>query len=423
MIEPVLLLSGSDPFASQGGHGALVRVHARAACRAGFEPHILSLNPDGGAVETELGVWHRVRWPWRRRGVQRRYRQQRAWWFLPRLVSGVEQLLRDHPRLRLVHGFGAWGCAAVRASRRLAREGIHVVSLVSAYTTQEHEVRAVLRAAGGARRVGVRLAAAVDLLAVRWILSRYEQETYTGVRRVLVNYESVRRLLTEAFGPDLPIRRVAYASETAFVHGEEKPPGPVPAAVAALEPRDAPLVVTVARHDPRKGIHVLLRALAQLRAAQVPFRACLVGGWSLLDDHRRLAADLGLGQETVLTGFVPDAFPYLQHADVFVLPSLQEGSGSLALLEALQAGAPVVASAVDGIPEDITDGEDGLLVPPGDSDALAEALARLLRDPELRTRLAGAGRATYKARFSAEAMTAALRDVYAEVGFVSRQAV
>ncbi len=184
------------------------------------------------------------------------------------------------------------------------------------------------------------------------------------MRRVLVNYESVRRQPTEAFGSDLPIQRVAYASEAAFVHGEEDPLGPEPAAIAALEPRDAPLVVTVARHDPRKGIDVLLRALARLRAAQVPFRACLVGGWSLLDDHRRLAADLGLGRETVLTGFVPDAYPYLQHADVFVLPSLQEGSGSLALLEALQAGAPVVASAVDGIPEDVKDGEDGLLVPP-----------------------------------------------------------
>ncbi len=423
MAEPVLLLSGSDPFASQGGHGAFVRVHARAARRAGFEPHILSLGPDGGRVETELGVWHQVRWPWRRQGRRRLYPQQRACWFLPRLVSAVEQLLRNHPRLRLVHGFGPWGYAAVRASRRLAREGIHVLPLVSVYTTLEHEARAILYGAGNAQRIGVRLAAAVDLLAVRWIISRYEQETYTGVRRVLVNYESVRRLLIEAFGPDLPIRRVAYASETAFVHGEEKPPGPVPSGVAPLEPRDAPLVVTVARHDPRKGIHVLLRALARLRAAQVPFRACLVGGWSLLDDHRRLAADLGLGRETVLTGFVPDAFPYLQHADVFVLPSLQEGSGSLALLEALQAGAPVVASGVDGIPEDVTDGEDGLLVPPGDSAALAEALARLLRSQELRAGLARAGRATYKRRFSAEAMTAALRDVYAEAGFVSRQAV
>ncbi len=167
MAEPVLLLTGNDPLITQSGHGIFVRVHARAARRAGFEPHILCPGPKDSRVETEIGVLHQVRWPWRRQGARRRYRQQRAWWFLPRLVSGIERLDREHPRLRLVHGFGAWGWAGVRAGRRLAREGIHVMLLASAYTSQDHEARAILRAAGNARRVGVRLAAAVDFLAVR----------------------------------------------------------------------------------------------------------------------------------------------------------------------------------------------------------------------------------------------------------------
>jgi glycosyltransferase involved in cell wall biosynthesis len=119
---------------------------------------------------------------------------------------------------------------------------------------------------------------------------------------------------------------------------------------------------------------------------------------------------------TVLTGWVPDPFPYLRAADVFVLPSLQEGSGSLALLEALQAGCAVVASDIDGVPEDVVHGESALLVPSSDAAALGRALEAVLVDAGLRTRLARAARATFETRFSADVFAAAIRDVYADLG-------
>jgi glycosyltransferase involved in cell wall biosynthesis len=156
--------------------------------------------------------------------------------------------------------------------------------------------------------------------------------------------------------------------------------------------------------------------LASLRARGTLFRACLVGGGALLPDHRRLARQLGLADTVEIPGFVPDSFAHLRRADIFVLPSLEEGSGSLALLEALQAGTPVVASAVDGIPEDVIDGESALLVKPEDAEALATALARLLGDAGLRRRLARAGQETFRRRFSAAAFAGALREAYAELG-------
>jgi glycosyltransferase involved in cell wall biosynthesis len=116
-----------------------------------------------------------------------------------------------------------------------------------------------------------------------------------------------------------------------------------------------------------------------------------------------------------LAGWVDDPYPYLQAASVYVLPSLQEGSGSVALLEALQAGVAVVASALDGIPEDVTDGDSALLVPPGGRPELGQALARLLDDPGLRDRLARRARETYEARFGPERLVAALGEVYAEL--------
>src|SRR6202044_2268184 len=135
-----------------------------------------------------------------------------------------------------------------------------------------------------------------------------------------------------------------------------------------------------------KGIDVLLRALASLRAAGVPLRACLVGGGPQLGEHRRQIVELGLGGTVVCAGVVESVAPYLGCADVFVLPSREEQSGSLALVEALRAGLLVVASGVDGILEDLADGEDGLLVPPGNAAALAAALRRVLADAPLRAR-------------------------------------
>ena len=106
------------------------------------------------------------------------------------------------------------------------------------------------------------------------------------------------------------------------------------------------------------------------------------------------------------------SFDYLRHADLFVLPSLEEGSGSLSLLEALQAGVPIVASRIDGIPEDVTDGVDGLLVEPGNVRELANAIRRLLEDRALRNRLALSGLETFRKRFSAEQMTRSLGEAY-----------
>ena len=137
--------------------------------------------------------------------------------------------------------------------------------------------------------------------------------------------------------------------------------------------------------------------------------------------NRRMASQLNLGDQLVMTGRVPDPFAYLQHADIYVLPSLQEGSGSVSLLEALQAGAAVVASDLDGIPEDVTHGESALLVEPGNAMALSNALREVITDLPLRERLRRAARVTFEERFSAEALSGALGDVYSELGFDRRR--
>lgn len=243
---------------------------------------------------------------------------------------------------------------------------------------------------------------------LRWIEAvddRIERRGYADADLVLVNYESVREILTHAYGDSIQMQRVPYAPASAFA-------GRSPAATPSLPPGDAPLIVAVSRHDPRKGIDVLLGALGRLNADGVEFRACLVGPGALLTSHRRIAAALGLNGRVEVTGRVDDVEPYLAAADVYVLPSRAEASGSVALQEALRAGLPIVASACDGIPEDLQHGRDALLIPPGDPRALALTLERVLGDLDLRAALSASARATYERRFSADRFTGALAGVY-----------
>lgn len=404
----LVLVAGKDPLAKPGGHSSYVRAHARAAVRLGFEPHIFCAAPRAGVAETEFGVVHRVASPFRP------FRQIMAPGHAPLVAAGIVRFLEGEPwpGPHVVHGFGVWGWAGVTAGRRLRRKGVTAVPIVSAYTTYAHEAAGKVLGLRGGRQGWQGAWHRAQLAWVRTAVDRFERRAYLGSRLVLVNYDSVGGLVREQYGPGVRLRKLPYATEAAFRdpshEGEPARPGIAAAGV--------PLVVAVSRHDPRKGVDVLLRALAMLRDGGVPFRAALVGGGVMLGAHQRLVRDLRLEGCVALEGWVPDSYAYLRGADVFVLPSLEEGSGSLSLLEAMQAGVAIVASDLDGIPEDVTPGEDGLLVPPGDAAALADALRTVLADRALRQRLGARARETFAARFSAAAFVEALGAVYAECG-------
>lgn len=397
--RPLVMVAGFDP-SREGGHPSYVVAHALAAAAAGYSPQVFSASARSEVVPTEFGTWRRVAAP-----MHRGYRYERLQRpFLARAVARYLAGLGD-PGPHILHSFGAWSATGVEAARILAARGIVTIPIASAFTTLAHENRAKVAALGPHHGVALRLRYRRDYVWVRAVAGRAECRGYRESTLVLVNYESVRRLILEACHPPPPVRILPYAAPAAFR----------PRAVSEPEPPGPPLIVSVARQDPRKGLDVLIRALSGLARADIAFRAVLVGQGPLLAAHRRLVADLGLAGQVELPGFVEDVFDYLERAAVFVLPSLEEGSGSVALLEALQAGAAVVASRCDGIPEDLRDGEDAVLVTPGDVADLQRSLALLLGDAPRRTRLAARGRALFEERFSSELFTHHLGESYAEL--------
>lgn len=173
---------------------------------------------------------------------------------------------------------------------------------------------------------------------------------------------------------------------------------------------DRPTVLTVARLDVQKGLDVLLQAAARVPEA----RFVIAGEGPQRVSLESQADELGLGDRLVFLGQRNDVPQLLAATDLFALPSLYEGT-SLAVLEAMAAGKPLVSSRIGGTDELIVDGESGLLVPPGDAGALAVAMRVLLADPALRARLGNAARERAEIVFSASATVARVTSVYEDV--------
>jgi sugar transferase (PEP-CTERM/EpsH1 system associated) len=179
------------------------------------------------------------------------------------------------------------------------------------------------------------------------------------------------------------------------------------------------VIGTVARVQDVKNHRALVDAFARLRTllrAQAPdlaprVKLSIVGDGPLLPAVRAQVDALGLSNAVWLPGARSDIAALLHSFSVFALPSLAEGT-PVSLLEAMSCGLPVVASRVGGIPEVVDDGAQGLLVPVGDVEALAQALARYAGDPELRAAHGRAARARAQERFSMRAMLAAYGALY-----------
>jgi glycosyltransferase involved in cell wall biosynthesis len=145
--------------------------------------------------------------------------------------------------------------------------------------------------------------------------------------------------------------------------------------------------------------------------ASHPVQALIVGGGRRQAEMRQLAASLGLGESVHFLGQRRDVPDLLHAMDVFVLPSYSEGV-SLALLEAMAAGLPVIATAVGGLPEVVADGETGWLIPPQDAAALAGALVRLLADPALAQRLGANARDHVREHYSLDRQGREINEIF-----------
>jgi len=177
-----------------------------------------------------------------------------------------------------------------------------------------------------------------------------------------------------------------------------------------------PHLVLPGRIVHEKGHTDLLHALVFLRDRGHAFRVTLAGDGPLRGSVEKEIHDLALAGRVSITGFLEheQMLKVIAEADIVVIPSRFEGFG-LTALEAMALSRPVVASAVGGLTEILKDGENGILVPAKDSQALAGALESLMTDAPLRVRLGAAGRKRVEDRFGLPTIAAQLRNIYEKV--------
>ena len=229
-----------------------------------------------------------------------------------------------------------------------------------------------------------------------------------------VNAQAVKEQLTKRERVD-PTRIRVISSGVDLKAFSPRDPSPDWLQRLGIHPGDFTLV-SVGRLDPYKGQEDLLQALSRLQGLGKGRRLklILVGDGRFREKLQQMATSLGLADSVSFVGAIPHVAEALACADLFALPSTEEGLPG-AVLEAMAMAKPVVATAVGGTPEAVKDGITGILVPSRDPEALAKAIEALLQDPDQARAMGQAGRRRIEEHFPVERMVAETEQLYEEL--------
>lgn len=331
----------------------------------------------------------------------------------------VEMRRRGHsnwaavrPRTQLAAALAGGGVPVIGLSPAVEWDPVAVARLrallrrVGAQVVHAHTAHAVATAALACAGTGARLLVArrVAHPLRRNPMSRWK---YGRARRFIAVSDRVRDALR---GCGVAAERISVVRSGLDLHRPVSRAGA--ATLRALGVRSGPALAVMVSSlvPPHKDPETFVSAIAAARAGGLDIQALLIGGGPLAAPTQRAVHRLGLDGVVRLTGFRRDAEQILAAADVAVLSSRDEGLGTT-LLDAMAAGVPVVATAAGGVREVVRDGVDGLLAPVGDGPALGGAIARVLRDADLRNALRTAGRARVR-EFSLERTVEGTLEVY-----------
>lgn len=293
------------------------------------------------------------------------------------------------------------------AAWRLAR----VVALHRPDVVHAHDPHAVAMASL-ALSFGVGNAAPV-LVASRRVDFRLNRNSFSRWKyRQVACYIAASRAIADILrGDGIPSSRIRVVHDGIDVERVMQ----VPAADLHPEfwfPKGSPVLVNVAALVPHKGQKHLLDAMVLVRRQVPDAQLVIFGEGELRASLEQQVKDLELGKHVVLAGFRDDVLALTRSADLFVMSSVTEGLGST-LLDAMAMGLAVAGTTAGGIPEAVEHGVTGLLAPPGDARALAEAIVTLLKDPARRQAMGEAGRARVRAEFGVDRLVEGTLAAYA----------
>jgi glycosyltransferase involved in cell wall biosynthesis len=214
-----------------------------------------------------------------------------------------------------------------------------------------------------------------------------------GIDSIIAISESIRLQLQMCGIPASKIRTI-YEGMDLSLYPKQKQP-------KYRNPNEPVVIGTVAHLSREKGLNYLIEAASLIPGVQNRMRFVIVGDGKCLQELRDLTVNKGLTDTFHFAGFHPRTYQFMKSFDIFALPSLSEGLSS-AILEAMAASLPIIATKVGGIPELVKDGDNGLLVAPAHPAALAHAIQQLADHPEQADRMGQRGRERMEEQFTLE---------------------
>lgn len=382
----LIILCGKHPLHSSGGYAQYGASVAAVASSLAVDVHIVCIGKKANVETTSFGTIHTVGVPF----FGSRFTDGAEMTFLllysMYLVHTLRKLITlNEPSRVVVWGIGPWTLAGIF----LQLFKPHAIVIADYFTTIFHESHDL-------QKNLVTLPYSIAITSKTFLATVLLIPLYSFLEKIIVSksytivthYNSTRSILTHQFG--VPLSRFTHLPYTLFKNREKGEVKSVPST------HNVPLLLTISRHDGRKGIPDLLEAYRLLIQKGVKFQAIVAGDGMLYKHHIVLLEKLGLNEHVHLIGYIKNINSYLKRAYLFVLPSHEEGSSSLAVLEAMRAGIPVVATAIDGIGEDIESNKSGILVPPHKPQKLAQAIEYLLNNPPKAKRLGLSGKTRYE---------------------------
>ena len=279
-----------------------------------------------------------------------------------------------------------------------------------------HGLRAALIGVFAAGRVGIPcLFTAHNLLPPPGRLQRLLLRRIGRLTNAIVAVsQAVAETLIEAGLPAAKIHVIPNGIDLAPFDAPLPSPAVVDLGRPLSVPHNAPLIVAVGRLSPEKGFDILIRAFVEVYRQMPDAHLIIVGSGPEAEGLQALADGANLKERVHFPGRADDIIPILRAADIVAVPSRMEGQGLVAL-EAMAARRAVIASRVGGLAESIVEGRTGLLVPPNDPPAFANALVQLLRDPSRRLEMGLRGRRRVEQLYTVERMILNIQDVYASL--------
>jgi glycosyltransferase involved in cell wall biosynthesis len=299
--------------------------------------------------------------------------------FLWHTVFKIKKYLTEEKNI--IWGIGPWSLAGALIKLLYFRKKIFLFS--DYFTTVKHEYHGSVQAVNSNNYGYFEILKKIVVFNIFIpLFSILEKLTLVFSDTIITHYNSTEEIISHQFGIK-PGRfsRLPYTIE-------ERKTGNV---IKYKTKYSRPLILTISRHDARKGINYLLHSYNILKKKKIKFSGVLIGDGDLLHSHKLLADKLRLNN-IIFPGTKTDVKNIFKQTDLFVLPSLEEGSSSIALLEAMAAGIPVIASDIDGIKEDIESGKNGFLFQPKSPYEMAALILMLLKNKELAKKIGHEGK-------------------------------